>query len=225
MADAIEGELSPFLKLPGEIKNRIYRYVAVRETPVQLTSQPKADESSLRSYPRPPGLMLACRITYDELREIYYEENTFHFMEYALRPQHLEEFRARAGSSVEKLTSITVTRAYGVGYFGAKVQFTVTRGKAMTISNFSASVVQNPPGSEKSFCGCWLKYVASLWKGSLLDFLENYLRVEGTWDGSKAMVGVCQFCRESFVAAKSAKNKDRFAWKSEKVRAGSDALV
>lgn len=225
MAEPNEEEVSPFLKLPGEIKNRIYRLVAVRETPIQLTSQPKADESLLRSYPRPPGLMLACRTTYDELREIYYEENTFHFMEYALRPQHLKAFRERAGRSVKKLTSITVTRAYGLAYFGAKVQFTVTGGKAITTSDFSASVVNNPPGSGRSFCGCWLKYVASKWKGSLLDFLENYLRREGTWDGSKAMVDVCPFCRNSFVAARSAKYKDRFAWKPKQVRDGSNGLV
>ena len=61
---------SPFLTLPGELRNRIYRFILV---------QPPGERVQLRvpSDFTGPGLLTTCKQIRVEAQQIYYSENTF----------------------------------------------------------------------------------------------------------------------------------------------------
>jgi hypothetical protein len=79
-------QLSGFFKLPGEIRNRIYRLVVLQCVPI---------------YPihwnTRPALMLTCRQLFYEVKGIYYGENTFEFADSALTPRAIDRFSKLSG--------------------------------------------------------------------------------------------------------------------------------
>ena len=200
---------SRLLSLPAEIRNHIYRLVAVHQEPIQVTANPKSAKS-ISFTPRFPGLALTCRSTLRELEAIFYEENTFDFTEYALRSQPLEAFKQRAGESLSKITTIKITRAIGSGTFGTRITFTAeVSAKHVSISNFHDEYVNAP--LELRFthingvggaCCCIAEVIAKE-AGSLFEFLEQYLDVEGTWKGKHPLVRRCPVCRRYHLAAKA----------------------
>ncbi|KAK4611195.1 uncharacterized protein CLAFUR5_13878 [Fulvia fulva] len=58
---------SRLLGVPGELRNRIYRYVLLQESPIIVTDT---------GFDR-PGLMSTCKAVRTETVKIYYEENKF----------------------------------------------------------------------------------------------------------------------------------------------------
>lgn len=60
----------PFLKLPAEMRNRIYRYSLVFEKPFTV---------KFRSGPFDTGLLMVCKQIYAEAEPIFYKENAFRF--------------------------------------------------------------------------------------------------------------------------------------------------
>ena len=101
---ASKEDTSPLLKLPGELRNRIYRYAVVSETPVFI----EADPFGCHIMPGTPPLMLTCRKLYYEIKRIYYEDNTFCFTNSALRSQAIEQFSRMCGDSAARLRSVEV---------------------------------------------------------------------------------------------------------------------
>ncbi|KAI7162753.1 hypothetical protein KC349_g1704 [Hortaea werneckii] len=99
----------PFLKLPAELRNVIYRYATANNTPIQLylsdvdpQSNPEARTSDRRPLiinlkPHPHPLALTCRKFYAEVRPIYLLENTFCLSNLTttenLHVEYIEQFR------------------------------------------------------------------------------------------------------------------------------------
>ena len=205
MAGAVE-QTSPFFRLPGELRNRIYRPLAVKQTPIYIWGISESNDAHLVWSPRVPPFMITCRAIYDEVASIYYEENSFHFTEYALTAKRLQIRRQRAGRSASKMTSITITRAFAIGPFGATLQFSaeMAAGK-VGVEKSSSDFVNSPfpgpyPSSKvKDLCYCTIRDLAGRSKGSLLDFVEQYLDLDGIWKGEEAEVVRCPECRRCRV--------------------------
>ena len=203
-----EPQQSRLLSLPGEIRNRIYRLVAVHREPVHLTGSAEPTDHNINFSPRLPGLALACQKTYDEIKRIYYEENTFNFTEYALRLERLTTFRLRAAQSASKVTVIKITRALGLGFFSCKLQFTIRlMDYGISLSEFSDEFVNTPRplllpnqgvNGVNGICHCLVdKLVAKASKSALplLDFVERCLFLDGKLEGDRAMqLGLCSRC-------------------------------
>jgi hypothetical protein len=202
----LEPQQSRLLSLPGEIRNRIYRLVAVHREPVYVTGSPQSTDGKINFSPRLPGLGLACQKTYDEIKRIYYEENTFNFTEYALRRERLKTFRVRAAQSASKLIAVKITRATGVGFFGCKLQFTIkVTDDSIGLSEFVDEFVNAPRRLQNrgingtdGICHCLVDKLAaraskSSW--SLLDFVDEYLHIDGKLDGDGAtQLAHCSGC-------------------------------
>lgn len=105
--------------LPGEIKNRIYRYAVVSSSPIILrTMEPKKkyDTSKQpigiqvigRLINGSPSLGQVSRQLRTEINGIYYEENVFMFTEIALRPSIVRTFQGMAGGAANKVQNIKV---------------------------------------------------------------------------------------------------------------------
>ena len=227
MNQSTENEISAqltctLLALPAEIRNHIYRHVAVWPTPVQLTAMPNQDAiDTLRYYPKLPPLILACRTTNEEVKSIYYEENTFHFVEYALRYERIRKFKQRAGKYLNKIPAIVISRAFGVGMFGGRLQFTATlssKGKIL-LEKFSSDVVNAPRENYmlpevREICCCAIKRLVKIRKRSLMEFLEQYLDLDRMWRGRQASVALCGACGLCKVARPAGR---QFAWNDEDV--------
>ena len=128
---------------------------------------------------------------------MYYQENTFHFTEHVLRFERLLAFRRITGPSAQKLTSIMITRAFGVDSFAGRVDFSA---KLMEDKVVMDDVTTSEIASCKSWisraltrevCCCRLFRLAATWEGSLLDLVEEYLRR----DGKQMRVAFCVACR------------------------------
>lgn len=208
MAESEQGD-SRLLSLPGEIRNRIYRLIAIHQQPIQLSATPQIAGNTIKFSPRIPALAVACKTTYEEIKTIFYQENTFHFTEYSLRNEHIKTFRTRAGDSAAKLTGIKITRVFGVGFFGCTVTFTAKATDAgITISDVSYHYVGGPQrydGDEiaDGVCWCRIRKMAELSTKPLLDFLKEYLDIDGRWKGSKQRVALCMSCKNSASCAMS----------------------
>ena len=162
-------EKSALFRLPGEIRNRIYRYVAVREEPVELRGC--YGYYSLHSVPRPPSLMSVCSTLFAEVKPIYYEENTFHFKNDAVGRDGQRIFRKRAGSSADKVISIAVSRYFGGHCYPHSMQFSVNKQRTVTLT-------VKVRGGNKMWCCCALQKAAEKRERSLIDFLEAYMMFE-----------------------------------------------
>jgi hypothetical protein len=90
---------SPLLRLPGELRNRIYGYVfdvdsiRVRESPSDLVTATVVDTTSSASTRVPDyplidmhSLTWTCRLLYNETKLLPYQFNTFDLPLWALRP-------------------------------------------------------------------------------------------------------------------------------------------
>jgi hypothetical protein len=192
---------SRLLSLPGEIRNRIYRFIAVHQEPVQIFAWPQTTGSTIKFSPRIPALAIACKTTYEEIKAIFYEENTFRFTEYSLNHGRLETFRERAGDSASKLTAIKITRVYGIGIFGCTLSFTARVTNAgITISDVSYCYVggQRPYNVRvvDGVCLCRTRKLAGMSTKPLLDFLEEYLEIDGRWKGSTQRLALCTSCKK-----------------------------
>ncbi|RMY43329.1 hypothetical protein D0865_11327 [Hortaea werneckii] len=114
----------PFLKLPAELRNVIYRYAAVNNTPIQLylsdvdpQSNPEARTSDRRPLiinlkPHPHPLALTCRKFYAEVRPIYLLENTFCLSNLTttenLHVEYIEQFRKMICQFVKRLKKVNI---------------------------------------------------------------------------------------------------------------------
>ncbi|KAK5134977.1 hypothetical protein LTR08_005929 [Meristemomyces frigidus] len=67
---------SPLLKLIGELRNEISRYVVLSPDPIALKLGRREGKSSILDC-QPPPLALVCRKLYDEVTPIYWAENEF----------------------------------------------------------------------------------------------------------------------------------------------------
>ena len=215
MAEQLDPSLPLLLQLPGEIRNRIYHHIVLTRGTIYLSAGPRSDKSSLKYSPPVPPLAFACRRTYGEVKSVYYEENSFHFTEYALRAERIEEFRRRAASSAKKLASITITRAFGVGVFAGRLQFTAKRidGKIQVddfTSNSFNGHFRNRDGCSDGMCYCMVRKLASCSSSTLLEFVEDYLKKDGTWQGEQH-VATCRSCRKSAVVPDARVKKERGA--------------
>ncbi|KAI9723734.1 MAG: hypothetical protein M1812_001034 [Candelaria pacifica] len=78
---------TPFLKLPGELRNRIYELTLVKDTPIELFSDTIDISPSTRAQKDlvfvrknlAAGLLRTCRQIYKETVRIFYGDNTFYF--------------------------------------------------------------------------------------------------------------------------------------------------
>lgn len=168
---------SHVLHLPGDIRNQIYRHIAVSSAPIHVSAGPQIDDGIIDYSSKATVLAFACHMTHHEVKSIYYGENTFHFTEYALRAKRLTTFRRQAGSSAPRITIIAVTRDAGVKWFAGKLQFSakLVDGK-IEVDNFMSDVVSgriwDPQVKSEDMCCCTVRYLARCWKGTLLGFLD-----------------------------------------------------
>lgn len=82
---------SPLLRLPAEIKNRVFELVIPTNTTVILRAQ-AADDADRKRYifrPLPLALLLTCRELRAEFTTMYYATNTFLIFDTMFQPQSL----------------------------------------------------------------------------------------------------------------------------------------
>lgn len=212
-------QTSKLLSLPGELRNRIYRIIAVHQQPIQITADhtnPKDDR--INFWPKAPALSFTCKTMYDDIKTIFFEENTFQFAEQTLRENRLQMFRQQAGKSAGKLRKISIVRIFGIGWFGCTIRFTakvlddtvVLAGYAYDYINVPFSALEEVNGHEdegtdvrpRRMCLCRIKEAAAASDGELLAFLEKYLEVDGVWKSRKPFLGLCNTCaRHSITCA------------------------
>ena len=70
-----ETEMGVFKKLPGELRNRIYRYLLVYDGYVELWKRDKTGHHKLRPFQ--PALARTCKQIRKEVLQIFYAGNTF----------------------------------------------------------------------------------------------------------------------------------------------------
>ncbi|KAI7225731.1 hypothetical protein KC343_g8460 [Hortaea werneckii] len=125
--DAGGGESNPpFLKLPPELRNTIYRYIVVNSTPIQLylgdvdrrrQMKPQSEQDgrrplliNVKTHPQP--LALTCRTLYSEVRSIYMVENTFCLSNIStterLHVDYITQFRRMMGLFAKKIKKVNI---------------------------------------------------------------------------------------------------------------------
>lgn len=70
-ADKHAGELKGFMKLPRELRDRVYRLTLVRKAPV--------DFEVPKDFGRSAALLRTCKTIHEEATEVLYGQNSFHF--------------------------------------------------------------------------------------------------------------------------------------------------
>ena len=101
----------PLQSLPGEIKNRIYRYTVVDEHSIRLSIRTTFDEDfnvSSCVKPAAPALGRVCRELRIRVNPIYYEENCFVFDDHSMKPDAQAAFRKMAGASAERINKLEI---------------------------------------------------------------------------------------------------------------------
>lgn len=211
MAEATQ-QTSRLLSLPGELRNRIYRFIAVHKQPIQITANhTDPEDDQLKFWPKAPALSFTCQTTYNDIKTIFFEENTFQFTEQALRENRLQMFRQQAGKSAEKLTAIKAVRILRIGYYGCTLRLTmkvidgtvVLAGYVYDYINLPFGDAEARNGHEdegteedpRRLCLDGIEEAAAASKGKLMTFLEEYLEVDGTWKGREPFLGICNTCK------------------------------
>lgn len=204
---------SALLLLPGEIRNRIYRLVAVHPEPIRVLGYSQLEDDNIMLTPRISGLAMTCQKTYDEIKRIYYEENVFNFTEYALRKERLKTFNIRAAESASKITAIKITRAISIGEFECITRFMIRRkGESIELSEFLDEFVNAPPTlshrdgyGTNGICHCLIDVMAAKAAAmglslSPLRFVDLYLfvMVELDFNGDLELKQ-CKSCRKHLV--------------------------
>lgn len=67
----------PLLKLPPELRNRIYRYAIVQDEPIDVAETTKKKE---------PALLATCKEIREQALKMFYHENTFYCLANFLPP-------------------------------------------------------------------------------------------------------------------------------------------
>lgn len=76
LAGTMEAGGFPFLELPGEVRNNIYRHLLLDDQPIYMPCDPKTT---------PVHVLRLCRQVFEEATPIFYGENAFHFLEQIVR--------------------------------------------------------------------------------------------------------------------------------------------
>ena len=171
---------SPLLNLPGELRNRIYRYVVVSSKPVILGQ-------GMASAHR-PILALVCRQLYKEVSSIHFEENKFIFYPGAFSLKFIDDFRRFAGVSAPKLRTVQILRrvdypeSYGQLRFEISQQ-TISDGSPRLSVNLLTTTFDVWPKAQTNrqneACLCQMREKAMLLEEktescSVLDFVRLY---------------------------------------------------
>lgn len=97
---------SPLLRLPGELRNRIYRHLLVSKARIIIARGMHQKSISLSH----PPLALTCKQLHEEVSRIYYEENSFLISDGAFTIPAIDAIERMMGSSATALTSIKLNR-------------------------------------------------------------------------------------------------------------------
>ncbi|KAK5123191.1 hypothetical protein LTR85_003390 [Meristemomyces frigidus] len=105
---------SQLLKLPGEIRNRIYRYAILQDQPIQLpVAWNERNGYKIVNY-RPAPLTIACHKLHREVTPIYLAENNFcltnFFTTTRFHSKHVLHLRRLLGDGAKEMKRITVAR-------------------------------------------------------------------------------------------------------------------
>lgn len=190
--------------------------MAVSPTSVEISSHINKDSLSIiKCTPPVPALALACKLAYNEVRSIYYEENRFHFTKDGLRKRALEEFRRRAGRFADKITAITITRSFRCKTTMGLLEFTVKHQNGeIVIKDLTSSYYRRPlnpliPAREQpagKLCSCNVYNLARGKRKPVLEFVEEYFEGDGTWKYGEvrvAIFGPCQSCERHRVYSRA----------------------
>ena len=97
----------PLLKLPAEIRNRIWTLVVVKVKRVVIKGNSHRETSGRHLHPTTIALVFTCRQIYREVTPIYYSENLFHFHHGAI--SILREFAAAIGpANAKSITAVEI---------------------------------------------------------------------------------------------------------------------
>ncbi|KAK4545549.1 hypothetical protein LTR36_002899 [Oleoguttula mirabilis] len=147
-------EATSHLQLPGELRNRIYRLVAVNDALTQATIKPSRKTGRVKYKALVPGLAATCRSIRDEPLPIYYAENIFMFEPRPTcihRPSH-SDIKARfdsLGANASRVTSVGTRFPMRNG----NVETIIARLKGPDVVRFEVGE------GLQQLCACLLKHV------------------------------------------------------------------
>ena len=208
---------SNLLSLSGEIRNRIYRLIAVHEQPIQIYALPQAVENSIMLSPRVPALAMVCKTIYEEIITIFSQENMFHFTEYSLGEEHLKLFRKRARRSANKMSAVKITTTFmgTSGSEGTLIHLTLkATDTGIAISDVSYNSVRMRTVMD-GICSCSIRKHAESEVTTLLDFLEYYLEKDGSWKGDDRGLLFCGTCNRYIVFCEKRLHAGEYALMSD----------
>ena len=166
---------SPLLKLPPELRNRIYHYAVVSSNPIYLP-------------PRYPSLMLTCRKLYNEAKSIYYEDNTFYFSNASITPAFVNHCRRCAGPSANKMSTANVMKHIRTGdgrFCWFRLQIGIGEDRSLEVEMLSTKI-WNDNGygygscDGQELCLCEFTRMAKACETAIspfFDLLEKYARM------------------------------------------------
>lgn len=147
------------INLPGEIKNRIYRYAVVKSGAILLrVTEDTASESTkvitshilitsanpdaviCRLLPGTPAPGQVCKEISNEVKSIYFRENIFTFTESTLNPQAVKAFRVMADESAKHIRNIKVSHTWCLFRKAPSVVAGYTFYVRLTVSQENAGV-------------------------------------------------------------------------------------
>ena len=152
--------LSRLESLPGELRNRIYRYAVVQEEPVLpvlVEWSPKRNFASIR-YCKEPALAHSCDQIRDEVLSIFYSENTFNFatIESGLQGNLTEEAKIwlrSTGKYSSKITSIAMSYCIENALEEGKTEECIITATVSTLG----SPIFRLSGELNGYCECHLR--------------------------------------------------------------------
>ena len=196
------------LDLPSEIRKEIYRHLTVHESAINIAtnsanSTNKVFHTSVKLVPGLPLLTFTNRSIYDEVKSVYFQENTFTFRRNALQSEALRYLARKHGRWLDQVTSVEISQYfYRRNSFRCELDFKVeiTSGRlALTdLTEDLETDVSNAEDPSKSVsvkaCLCEVTSLARRWKFSLIAFVEACADFEWTWQEQHARVVLCDFC-------------------------------
>ncbi|RMY78938.1 hypothetical protein D0864_09188 [Hortaea werneckii] len=220
--DAGGGESNPpFLKLPPELRNTIYRYIVVNSTPIQLylgdvdrrrQMKPQSEQDgrrplliNVKTHPQP--LALTCRTLYSEVRSIYMVENTFCLSNIStterLHVDYITQFRRMMGLFAKKIKKVNIDyRSYVkvANSSSSDEEFKQIWVKLSVSLNDSGCLkVETRAGCYADLCHCGLLHLAKNHSArasdtKLLNFLEAMFKVASRHCFEDILCQECKKC-------------------------------